>query len=87
MNFKFSKIPEEGSLILTDFNCSSFEKQFGTGDFYKIIWAKDRDIEIGIDGYSITLKKNHIMFCTPYNMLQFESFLNPDAAIQFLKTL
>ncbi|MBG7631759.1 MAG: AraC family transcriptional regulator, partial [Bacteroidetes bacterium] len=75
MNFKFSKTPEQGSLILTDFNCFSFEKQLGTGDFYKIIWAKDNDVKIGIDGYSIMLKQNHIMFCTPYNMLQFEPFL------------
>jgi AraC-like DNA-binding protein len=85
MNFKFSKKQGQGSLILTDFNCSSFEKQLGTGEFYKIIWTKDRDIKIGVDGYSIILKKNHIMFCTPYNVLQFEPFLKDVVSIIFDK--
>jgi len=83
MNFKFSKTPEQGSLILTDFNCSSFEKQLGTGDFYKIIWAKEQDIEVGVDGYSIILKKNHVLFCTPYNMLHVQPYLKGVVALTF----
>lgn len=83
MNFKFSKTPEQGSLILTDFNCSSFEKQLGTGDFYKIIWAKEQDIEVGIDGYSIILKKNHVLFCTPYNTLHIQPYLKGVVALTF----
>ena len=74
MNFKYSKHPEQGSLVLTDFNCASFERRLGVGDFYKIIWAKDNDITIGIDGYSIELKKDCILFCTPLNMIQIEPF-------------
>ena len=76
MNFKYSKSPEQGNLILTDFNCASFEKRLGSGAYYKIIWAKESDISIGVDGYKITLKKNEVLFCTPYNMLQLEPFLN-----------
>ena len=75
MNFRYSKYPEQGSLVLTDFNCASFEKRLGTGDFYKIIWAKDNDVTIGIDGYSVTLEKDQVLFCTPYNMIQIEPFL------------
>ena len=75
MNFKYSKAPLQGNLILTDFNCASFEIRLGKGDFYKIIWAKDNDISIGVDGYMVELKKNHIIFCTPLNMIQIEPFL------------
>ena len=48
MNFKYSKHPEQGSLVLTDFNCASFEKRLGAGDFYKIIWAKDNDVTLDV---------------------------------------
>ncbi len=75
MNFRYSKHPEQGSLVLTDFNCASFEKRLGTGDYYKIIWAKDNDISIGIDGYSVELEKDCVLFCTPYNMIQIKPFL------------
>ena len=83
MNFKFSKKAEQGSLILTDFNCSSFEKQLGAGEFYKIIWAKDDAITIGIDGYSVLLEKNHVLFCTPLNMIQLEPFITGGISLIF----
>ncbi|MFT4849934.1 MAG: AraC-like DNA-binding protein [Sediminicola sp.] len=83
MNFKYSKHPEQGSLVLTDFNCASFEKRLGAGDFYKIIWAKDNDITIGIDGYSIELEKDCILFCTPFNMIQIEPFLKGVTSLIF----
>jgi AraC-like DNA-binding protein len=83
MNFKYSKPPLQGRLILTDFNCASFENRLGLGDFYKIIWAKDNDISIGIDGYTLELKKNHILFCTPLNMIQIEPFLKGVTSLIF----
>jgi len=83
MNFRYSKPPEQGSLVLTDFNCASFEKRLGTGDFYKIIWAKDNDVTIGIDGYSVTLEKDQVLFCTPFNMIQIEPFLKGVTSLIF----
>ena len=83
MNFKFSKKTEQGSLILTDFNCSSFEKQLGAGEFYKIIWAKDDAITMGIDGYSVRLEKNQVLFCTPFNIIQLEPFINGGISLIF----
>lgn len=83
MNFRYSKHPEQGSLVLTDFNCASFEKRLGTGDFYKIIWAKDNGITIGIDGYSVKLEKNQVLFCTPFNMIQIEPFLKGVTSLIF----
>jgi AraC-like DNA-binding protein len=83
MNFKFSKEKEQGSLTLTDFNCTSFENRLGTGDFYKIIWAKDNDIVIGIDGYAITLEQNQVLFCTPLNKIQLKPFINGGISLIF----
>lgn len=83
MNFKYSKAPLQGNLILTDFNCASFENRLGKGDFYKIIWAKHNDIIVGVDGYSVQLKKGHILFCTPYNMIQLEPFLKGVTSLIF----
>ncbi|OUS03587.1 AraC family transcriptional regulator [Flavobacteriales bacterium 33_180_T64] len=83
MNFKYSKQPEQGNLVLTDFNCASFEKRLGTGDFYKIIWAKENPITIGVDGYSVNLEKNQVLFCTPFNMIQIEPFLKGASSIIF----
>jgi AraC-like DNA-binding protein len=83
MNFKYSKHPDQGRLVLTDFNCASFEKRLGKGDFYKIIWAKDKNVTIGLDGYSIELEKDCILFCTPFNMIQIEPFLKGITSLIF----
>ena len=83
MNFRYSKHPEQGNLVLTDFNCASFENRLGTGDFYKIIWAKDMPITIGVDGYSVNLEQHQVLFCTPFNMIQIEPFLKGVSSIIF----
>lgn len=74
MNYKYTRFSDQSNFILTDFNCASFDQRLGIGDYFKIIWAKDQDIMIGIDGYHIVLKKNHILFCTPLNMLRLEPY-------------
>jgi len=75
MNYTYKGFPNNGNFTLTDFDCSSFEKRLGTGDFYKIIWAKKHDININIDGYDVILKKNQILFCTPLNTLKLQPFI------------
>jgi AraC-like DNA-binding protein len=74
MNFKYVNFSNQGSLFLTDFNCASFDKRLGQGDFYKIIWAKDKDLDLAIDGYHLNIKKNHVIFCTPLNKLSIEPY-------------
>jgi len=74
MNFKYANFSNHGNLFLTDFNCASFDKRLGQGDFYKIIWAKDKDLNLAIDGYHLNIKKNHVIFCTPLNKLSFEPY-------------
>ena len=74
MNFKYVNFKNQGSLFLTDFNCASFDKRLGEGDFYKIIWAKENNLNLAIDGYHLNIKKNHIIFCTPLNKLYIEPY-------------
>ncbi len=75
MNYKFSEAPHKGTLILTDFNCASFEERFGSGEFYKVIWAKEQNIELQLDHYDFLLKENQVLFCTPNNMVQFKPYI------------
>ncbi|WP_299621016.1 AraC family transcriptional regulator [uncultured Tenacibaculum sp.] len=83
MNYTYSGYPDNGRFILTDFNCASFENRLGLGSFYKIIWAKDQDIKIGIDGYSMLLKKNNVLFCTPFNIIQLEPYIQGAISLVF----
>jgi len=85
MNYTYKGFPDNGRFFLTDFNCASFENRLGIGDFYKIIWAKSKDLKINIDGYSIVLKKNHVLFCTPFNMIQLESYAQGAVSLIFEK--
>lgn len=41
-------------------------------DCYKIIWTRGAECSIGLDGYRVLLKKNHLLFATPLNKLEFE---------------
>lgn len=68
MNFKFLGFHEQSVFILTDFSEGNFTKVLNT-DNYKIIWAKDADVMITVDGYHISLEKNQLLFCTPLNTI------------------
>ena len=64
-----SKI-EESSLILTDFNCGPAQDLLKNTGYYKILWAKDSDRDLSIDGYTIRLQQHQVVFCTPLNILE-----------------
>ncbi|WP_190808828.1 AraC family transcriptional regulator [Flagellimonas sp. S3867] len=70
MNFHFTSQLEESLFNLTDFNCASSQQLLKKDNLYKIIWAKDNDVLIVVDGYKIELKHNQIIFCTPLNILE-----------------
>jgi len=74
MNYSYSNFINKGRFTLTDFNCASFDRRLGIGDYYKIIWAKDKDLMLAIDGYHLNIKKNHLLFCTPLNRLNIEPY-------------
>ncbi|MEO2053093.1 MAG: helix-turn-helix domain-containing protein [Allomuricauda sp.] len=70
MKFTYSNIKDESLFVLTDFNCEPAKSLLKEKGLYKIIWCKDRELNVAIDGYDITLKKNQVVFCTPLNVLE-----------------
>lgn len=70
MTLEYQGIAENGSFILTNYNCQPGQQLLNKKDFYKIIWAQDRDRTLTIDGYEINLMKYQMHFCTPLNVLQ-----------------
>ncbi|SED15648.1 AraC-type DNA-binding protein [Tenacibaculum sp. MAR_2009_124] len=70
---KFSYTGEdEATFDLIDTTNLSYSAPKMRGDCYKIIWAKNDELHIGVDGYSVLLQKNQMLFCTPLNLLDFE---------------
>lgn len=41
-------------------------------DLYKIVWAMNDELKLGVDGYRVLLKKNHLLFVTPLNQLDLD---------------
>ena len=70
MKLEYQGIQEESSFILTDFNCSPAQQLLRDKGYYKILWNRERTATITVDGYSLVLKKNQVLFCTPLNILE-----------------
>ncbi|WP_103070164.1 helix-turn-helix domain-containing protein [Aquimarina sediminis] len=41
-------------------------------DCYKVVWARNDSITLGVDGYRIFLDKNHLLFLSQLNTVEFE---------------
>ena len=63
---------DESSFDLIDTSELKYASSQLKKDCYKIIWAKGDSHTLGIDGYRVFLKKNHLLFATPLNSLNFE---------------
>ncbi|MFT4831783.1 MAG: AraC-like DNA-binding protein [Psychroserpens sp.] len=57
---------------LTDVSELKYKSPKERDDLYKIVWAMNDDINLGIDGYRVFLQKNHILFATPLNQLDLD---------------
>ncbi len=71
MKFNYSAI-NNSTFDLIDTSQLKYSSSQLKSDCYKIIWAKGDDCTIGVDGYRILLKKNHLLFVTPLNSVNFE---------------
>ena len=60
---------DESSFDLIDTSELKYASSQLKKDCYKIIWAKGDSHALGIDGYRVFLKKNHLLFATPLNSL------------------
>ena len=70
MKYTYTNFFSNATFILTDIDSKSFEQRMGGDNFFKIIWAKDNDLEIMIDGYSYIIQQDHLLFCTPFNIIE-----------------
>ncbi len=57
---------------LVDVSETKFSSKDITEGCYKIIWAREDEIMLGVDGYRIILKKDQLLFATPLNKLDIE---------------
>lgn len=62
----------EGQLDLIDLSELTFGARQLRKDCYKIIWARTDSVNLGVDGYRVHLKENHLLFVSPLNTLDFE---------------
>ncbi len=70
MKLEYKAISEYSSFILTDFNCSPAQLLLKDIGYYKILWAKNKNTTINIDGYWVELKQHQVVFCTTLNVLE-----------------
>lgn len=70
MKLSYSSFKDEDVFILTDFKCNPAQSLFTEKGLYKILWSRDKPVDIKIDDYQISLCKNEIIFCTPLNVLE-----------------
>jgi len=83
MNYTFSNFFHNSHFSLTDFNCANFDQKEGERSYYKIIWAKDNDVMVGVDGYHVTIMKDHIGYFTPLNILRVEPYTKGAVSYSF----
>ena len=66
------KSRDNGQFNLTDVSELKYRSPEKRDDLYKIVWAMNDDLSLGIDGYRVFLQKNHLLFATPLNQLDLE---------------
>jgi AraC-like DNA-binding protein len=70
MRLDYHSTIEDSTFILTNFNCSPAQHLLQDKGLYKILWAKEGNSKIMVDGYNVSLKKNQILFSTTINVLE-----------------
>lgn len=72
MKLEYSTIKDEDLFVLTDFSCEPAQDLFNKKGLYKIVWSKEKSVKILIDGYTVELKKDQVIFCTPLNVMDID---------------
>jgi len=70
MKLSYSSLKDEDVFTLTDFQCSPAQKILERNGLYKILWNRAENVELRIDDYRVSLKKNEVVFCTPLNLIE-----------------
>jgi len=70
VKLEYSTLKDEDLFILTDFNCHPSQELLAKSGLYKILWFRDDNAIIRVDGYEMEVQKDHVIFCTPLNVME-----------------
>ncbi len=70
MKWDYRNLRDDGKFVVTDFKHDTSQKLLEQPDLYKIIWCVDDEVDLEIDGYTVQLSRNQVLFCTPVNRLK-----------------
>ncbi|UZO82388.1 AraC family transcriptional regulator [Aquimarina sp. ERC-38] len=70
MKLTYQDAVEESSFILTNFNCNPAQQLLQDKGYYKILWAKEKDCSLLVDGYKVHLEHNQVLFSTTLHVLE-----------------
>ncbi len=83
MNLHYTNHIDDSMFYVTDFNCQTSRSLLKKKGLYKIIWAKDNDINLTVDGYHLNLHRSQIRFCTPMNVIELDMDQNGIVSLVF----
>jgi AraC-like DNA-binding protein len=72
MKLDYTSIKDESLFTLTNFTCGPAMNLLDRKGLYKILWARDKDASIIVDGYRLEIKKHQVAFCTPLNIVEIQ---------------
>ena len=70
MKLAYSSLKDEDVFSLTDFSCGPSRHLLDTEGLFKVIWNKGEACDLSVDDYKVTLERNSVIFCTPFNVLE-----------------
>ncbi len=70
MKLQYSTFKDEDLFILTDFNCQPAQELLSKQGMYKVVWSREVAVNVIVDGYEMAIKKDHVAFCTPLNIME-----------------
>ncbi len=70
MKLTYTSLRDDDLFILTDFGCEPAQELLRSDALFKVLWSQEADVELRIDGYTMTLHAGEILFCTPLNIME-----------------
>ena len=72
MKLEYTTFKDGDLFTLTDFSCQPSLELLRKKGLYKIVWCREHAAKLLIDGYSVNLEKDQVIFCTPLNVMLVE---------------
>lgn len=69
MKLGYSSLKDDDVFVITDFRCTPAQSLLDEAGLFKIIWSREKEVQLVVDGYLVSLQQNEVIFCTPLNIL------------------